>query len=106
MAWCSKCQLHCDFSRKVPLLNTSTFDKDTIRNELKNSNVTIAEPQDINWFLDVSNCDTKTSNKISKGACNFLKRLSGMHSKINMIITYGDNASNFKFIPMRDYTFE
>ena len=90
--WCPKCQRHWDFSKLFPSSKTYT-DRQRLMKELEKSNIQVAELQDIKWFLDVSKCDNKTSNKISKGACNFLKRLSNMHSKMNMIITFGDEAS-------------
>jgi hypothetical protein len=89
--WCPKCQRHRDFSKQISSSKTNT-DRQELLKELEKSNIYVADLQDINWFLDISKCGNKTSNKISKGACNFLKRLSKMHSKINMIITYGDNA--------------
>ena len=71
IVWCPKCQLHCDFSRKVPSINGTTFEKDTIRNELKKSNVKVAELTDINWFLETSNRITKraaiSSNNYQRG---------------------------------------
>ena len=89
--WCPKCQRHWDFSQVVDTYKIN-IDRQILRNELEKSNIPVIELEDINWFLDVSNCDSRTGNKIPKGECNYLKRLSKMHSKINMIITYGDIA--------------